>query len=62
MYRRSLWTWLGAMALLLLAAQWAILRWGLSPLRRVADELTAGCEQGEQERITGELPDRGATL
>jgi two-component system sensor histidine kinase PhoQ len=35
-YRRSLWTWLGVMALLLLAAQWAILRWGLSPLRRVS--------------------------
>ena len=39
-YRRSLWGWLGAMALLLLAAQSLILRWGLRPLRRVADELT----------------------
>ncbi len=54
-YRRSLWTWLGAMALLLLAAQWAILRWGLSPLRRVADELTR-LEQGKQERIAGNYP------
>jgi two-component system sensor histidine kinase PhoQ len=54
-YRRSLWTWLGAMALLLLAAQWAILRWGLSPLRRVADELTR-LERGEQERIAGNYP------
>jgi two-component system sensor histidine kinase PhoQ len=54
-YRRSLWTWLGAMALLLLAAQWAILRWGLSPLRRVADELTR-LERGEQERIAGDYP------
>jgi two-component system sensor histidine kinase PhoQ len=54
-YRRSLWTWLGAMALLLLAAQWAILRWGLSPLRHVADELTR-LEQGEQERIKGNYP------
>jgi two-component system sensor histidine kinase PhoQ len=43
------------MALVLLAAQWAILRWGLSPLRRVADELTR-LEQGEQERIAGDYP------
>jgi two-component system sensor histidine kinase PhoQ len=43
------------MALLLLAAQWAILRWGLSPLRRVADELTR-LERGEQERIAGNYP------
>ncbi len=55
LYRRSLWTWLGAMALLLLIAQSVILRWGLAPLRRVADELTR-LEQGEQEQITGEYP------
>ncbi len=54
-YRRSLWSWLGAMALLLLAAQWAILRWGLAPLRRVADELTR-LEAGEQQRIGGDYP------
>ena len=54
-YRRSLWFWLGAMALLLLATQWAILRWGLSPLRRMADELTR-LEQGEQEQIAGRYP------
>jgi len=55
LYRRSLWTWLGAMAVLLLAAQWLTLRWGLSPLRRVADELTR-LEQGQQERIGGNYP------
>ena len=38
-YRRSLWGWLGAMGLLLLAAQWLTLRWGLRPLRQVAAEL-----------------------
>ena len=54
-YRRALGTWLGAMAVLLLAAQWAILRWGLSPLRRLADELTR-LERGEQERIAGNYP------
>jgi two-component system sensor histidine kinase PhoQ len=54
-YRRSLWGWLGAMALLLLVAQSLILRWGLSPLRRVADELTR-LEQGQQEQIGGNYP------
>lgn len=54
-YRRTLLTWLGAMALLLLAAQWFTLRWGLRPLRTVADELRR-LERGEQERITGDYP------
>ena len=55
-YRRSLWTWLGAMALLLLAAQWAILRWGLLPLRRVADDL-GRLEKGAQQQLSGRYPD-----
>lgn len=54
-YRRSLLGWLGAMGVLLLAAQWLTLRWGLRPLKRVADELTA-LESGRQTRITGEYP------
>jgi two-component system, OmpR family, sensor histidine kinase PhoQ len=54
-YRRNLWGWLGGMALLLLAAQWLILRWGLAPLRRVADELTR-LERGQQEQIAGNYP------
>jgi len=54
-YRRSLWGWLGAMALLLLVAQLLILRWGLSPLRQVADELTR-LEQGQQQNIAGNYP------
>ena len=54
-YRRSLWSWLGIMAVLLLAAQWATLRWGLKPLRRVADELT-GLEKGERDRLAGDYP------
>ena len=54
-YRRSLWGWLSAMAVLLLAAQWAILRWGLRPLRKVADELTR-LERGQQDQIAGKYP------
>jgi two-component system sensor histidine kinase PhoQ len=54
-YRNSLWGWLGAMALLLLVAQSLILRWGLGPLRSVADELTR-LELGRQEDIAGTYP------
>jgi two-component system sensor histidine kinase PhoQ len=54
-YRRSLWGWLGAMAMLLLAAQALILRWGLSPLRKVADEVSE-LEQGRQQQIAGNYP------
>jgi two-component system sensor histidine kinase PhoQ len=54
-YRHSLWTWLGIMAALLLGAQWATLRWGLRPLRRVADELTR-LEKGEQGQLAGDYP------
>jgi two-component system sensor histidine kinase PhoQ len=43
------------MAVLLLAAQWAILRWGLRPLRKVADELTR-LESGQQQHIAGKYP------
>jgi two-component system sensor histidine kinase PhoQ len=54
-YRRSLWTWLGAMAVLLLVSQWATLRWGLAPLRHVSNELNR-LEAGEQQRISGRYP------
>jgi two-component system, OmpR family, sensor histidine kinase PhoQ len=60
-YRRSLWTWLGVAALLLLIAQWSILRWGLRPLRRVADELTR-LEHGEQQQIAGNYPSEVSRL
>jgi len=55
-YRKSLWGWLGGMALLLLIAQAAILRWGLSPLRRVESEISA-IESGMQKRIQGTYPE-----
>lgn len=54
-YRRSLWGWLGAMALLLLIVQFVLLRWGLRPLRRVAVELSA-IEDGRQARLEGPYP------
>lgn len=54
-FRTSLWGWLGAMALALLAALLAVLRWSLRPLRRVARDL-ASIEQGEAEYLRGHYP------
>jgi two-component system sensor histidine kinase PhoQ len=54
-FRTSLAGWLGGMSLLLLAALGLALRWGLGPLRRVAQELQA-VEAGTQERIEGSYP------
>ena len=55
-YRQSLWTWLAALATLLLLAQAAVLRWGLRPLHSVASELNA-IESGRQECLQGNYPE-----
>ncbi len=54
-YRTTLWGWLLAMAILLLISQAWILRWGLSPLRKVGRELNR-IESGEQQRIEDDYP------
>lgn len=54
-YRKTLWSWLIAMAVLLLISQALILRWGLSPLRKVGAELNQ-IEIGEQEQIQQHYP------
>jgi two-component system sensor histidine kinase PhoQ len=54
-YRTSLWGWLVAMAMLLLISQAVILRWGLSPLRKVGMELNR-IESGKQEKIEQHYP------
>lgn len=54
-FGRTLWGWLGGAALLLLASQTLLLQWGLSPLRRVAKELSR-VENGEQEQVGGRYP------
>jgi len=54
-FRQSLWGWLGAAALLLLAVQGIILRWSLNPLRRVADDVRA-IEAGLAHRLHGTYP------
>ncbi len=54
-FRHSLWAWLAGAALVLLAAQGLFLRWGLTPLRRVAWEV-AEIEHGRRQRIVGRYP------
>jgi len=54
-YRTTLLGWLVAMAMLLLISQAAILRWGLSPLRKVGAELNR-IESGNQEKIEQRYP------
>ncbi len=54
-FRRNLAISLGSVALLLLATQWLVLRWGLVPLRRAADGLSA-IEAGEKTQLQGKYP------
>lgn len=54
-FRRSLWSWLGGVAVLLLVVQGSILRWGLAPLRRVAADLAA-IEAGQATQLQGRYP------
>lgn len=54
-FRASLWGWLGGVAALLLAAQLAVLRWGLAPLRDLAAEI-GEIGKGEREALKGNYP------
>jgi two-component system sensor histidine kinase PhoQ len=54
-FRRSLWGWFLAAALVLLLVQSLILRWGLKPLRQVAQEVT-DIETGRRTALAGPYP------
>lgn len=54
-FRQTLWGWLITMAALLLFSQAVILRWGLSPLRKVGVELNR-IETGKQQQIQQHYP------
>ncbi len=54
-FRRTLWSWLVGAGLLLLLSQTLLLRWGLSPLRRISQEITR-IERGEQSEVQGTYP------
>jgi two-component system, OmpR family, sensor histidine kinase PhoQ len=55
-YRRTLWTWLVGISVALLIAQFLVLRWGLSPLRRLVAELRS-IESGRQTAVQARYPD-----
>lgn len=54
-FRRTLWGGLGVVAIVLLAVQGAVLRWGLAPLRRVAQDLIA-IEDGRKQQLDEDYP------
>ncbi|UXI68085.1 sensor histidine kinase [Tahibacter amnicola] len=54
-FRRTLARWLGALAVVLLLLQIALLRWGLSPLRRMVRDVD-DVMNGDAERLPGLYP------
>ena len=54
-FRRTLWSWLGAVAAALLVALVLVLRWGLQPMRRLVGELRS-VESGTQGQIDAPYP------
>jgi two-component system sensor histidine kinase PhoQ len=54
-YRRTLAMWLGSLGVVLLLLLLAVLRWSLSPLRRVAGDLRR-VEHGAQEQLNRDYP------
>ena len=55
-FRRSLWGWLLAASVVLLAAQGLILHWSLRPLRQVASEVKA-IETGDGTALSSDYPE-----
>jgi two-component system, OmpR family, sensor histidine kinase PhoQ len=60
-FERTLWTWLGGAAVLLLLSQTVLLEWGLAPLGRIAQEIRR-IEHGEQTEVEGRYPAEIAAL
>lgn len=54
-FRGTLWLWLAGAGLVLLAAQGAVLRWSLTPLRQLAREV-ADIEAGNKQKLEGTYP------
>ena len=54
-YRRALWAWLLAAAVLLLVVQLVILWWSLRPLRQISADLSA-IERGERDQLEDRYP------
>ncbi len=61
-FRNNLWSWLGGVAVVLLLIQFFLMKWGLSPLQRMANDLKQ-IETGSKDKLEGEYPKelRGVT-
>ncbi|MCF7987038.1 MAG: GHKL domain-containing protein [Methylovulum sp.] len=53
--QKTLRLWLLVIAIVLIAMQFALLRWSLTPLRRIAEDLAA-IEQGHKTHLDGQYP------
>jgi two-component system sensor histidine kinase PhoQ len=60
-FRRTLWSWLGAVAFALILAQAIALRWGLAPLRRMAGEIL-DVERGARSSLGEAYPRELSTV
>lgn len=54
-YRASLWFWLSAVALALIALQFMILKWGLRPIAALSHDLSV-IQKGESDSLKGNYP------
>jgi len=54
-FRKNLWIWLGGAVLVLIIVQAFVMSWGLSPLRRLAEDLKL-IESGESDYLKGKYP------
>lgn len=55
LFRKNLWGWLAGVSFILIIIQTLILRWGLKPLRYVAENLLE-IETGKEKRLSSEYP------
>ena len=60
-YRHTLFAWLAGLGLMLVLLQLLLLRWSLSPLRRVSTDMTR-VQRGEHQRLSGEYPSELTSL
>jgi two-component system sensor histidine kinase PhoQ len=54
-FQSNLWLWLGGLAIFLSLAQFALLRWGMNPLKHLAQDL-AEIEAGNKEQLEEDYP------
>jgi two-component system sensor histidine kinase PhoQ len=54
-YRRTLFAWLSILGVMLIVLQFLLLRWSLTPLRKVASDMTR-VERGDSEHLDSQYP------